>query len=217
MGEITTFTYHMDVDSLTELTQENRKNDPKKTMAQKVMSFISGRSTAQDDNKAMILDALALMLLVTMNLLGGFGVSLITRKNNSWLNNLIQPPFRPPDCIFGPVWTGLYILMAFSGWRVYVRRELVGQKLAAYVTQLVLNFLWVPFFFGWHLIFVALVDITFLLVSIVWMIVVFARLDNLAAFVLVPYLMWVSFATCLNAAYWSLNYEKYGIVIGGRS
>ncbi|HEX6341027.1 TspO/MBR family protein [Umezawaea sp.] len=116
---------------------------------------------------------------------------------------LRQPSWAPPSWLFGPVWTTLYVMIAFSGWlawRAGARRELV-----LFGAQLVLNALWTPLFFAAGQYGLALVDIVLLLASIVALIAVFARRSRLAAGLLVPYLLWVGFATALNASIWSAN------------
>lgn len=123
-----------------------------------------------------------------------------------WYAGLNHPSFRPPDSLFAPVWTVLYILIAVSGWLVWRR---VGfdpaLPMLLYGIQLALNFAWSLIFFGGHRIGLALIDIVLLLVVIVLTIVSFWRIAKIAALLLVPYLLWVSFATALNAAVWRLN------------
>jgi len=97
-----------------------------------------------------------------------------------------------------------------SGVATVPLKKFNGQRRGAYIVQLVLNFLWVPLYYGWHQVFLSLIDIVFLLVAIVWTTVVFKLVDNLAAALFVPYFLWVTLATCLNAAIWWLNYDDYG-------
>lgn len=116
---------------------------------------------------------------------------------------LRQPSWAPPSWLFGPVWTVLYVMIAFSGWlawRAGARRELV-----LFGAQLVLNMIWTPLFFAAGQFGLALVDIVLLLASIAALIAVFARRSRLAAVLLVPYLLWVGFATALNASIWAAN------------
>ncbi|MDQ6526658.1 TspO/MBR family protein [Nocardioides sp. LHD-245] len=114
------------------------------------------------------------------------------------------PPFAPPSWLFGPVWTVLYVMIAVAGWLAW-RAGAGVPGLAAWVAQLLLNLAWTPLFFaadryGW-----ALVDIAALLVAIVAVIALFARVSRAAAWLLAPYLLWVGFATALNAAIVILN------------
>lgn len=118
------------------------------------------------------------------------------------------PSWAPPAPLFGPVWTVLYALIAFAGWRLWdsagslrpVRREL-----ALYAAGLVLNGVWTPLFFALGAPVAALVDIVVLDLVVAAQVVAFARRDRTAGLVLVPYLMWTVFATALNAAIVALN------------
>jgi translocator protein len=116
---------------------------------------------------------------------------------------LQQPSWAPPSWVFGPVWTTLYVMIAFSGWLAW--RAGARRELALFGAQLVLNAIWTPLFFAAGQFGLALVDIVLLLVSIVALIAVFARRSRLAAGLLVPYLLWVGFATALNASIWAAN------------
>ncbi|MCA2217725.1 TspO/MBR family protein [Jidongwangia harbinensis] len=118
--------------------------------------------------------------------------------------NLDQPSWAPPSWLFGPVWTTLYAMIAVAGWLVW-RRTGWSAALTGYAAQLVLNAAWTPIFFGFGEYGLALVDIVALWVLIgatVWM---FWRVYRPAAWLLVPYWAWVTFATALNAAIWSAN------------
>jgi benzodiazapine receptor len=117
---------------------------------------------------------------------------------------LRQPSWAPPSWLFGPVWTVLYVMIAVAGWLVWRRTGWTG-ALTLYATQLVLNALWTPIFFGFGRYGLALADIVvlwFLIGATIWL---FRRESRTAAFLLVPYWAWVTFATALNAAIWHLN------------
>jgi tryptophan-rich sensory protein len=127
---------------------------------------------------------------------------------DAWYPTLVKPAFTPPSWVFGPVWTTLYLLMgiaAFLVWQKGLRLRAVRVALAWFLVQLVLNALWSPVFFGLHRIGWALVVIVLLWAAIVVTIRHFACVSRVAALLLVPYLLWVSFATVLNAAIWWLN------------
>lgn len=118
------------------------------------------------------------------------------------------PSWRPPNYLFGPVWTVLFIMIAVSGWLIWqeVGFEGVGRvALIIYGIQLALNFLWSALFFGLKWRGLALFEMAFLWLSILCLIVLFYPISALAAYLLVPYLLWVSFAFFLNHALWSLN------------
>lgn len=126
---------------------------------------------------------------------------------DEWYRGLNRPIYAPPNWIFGPVWTVLYFLMAVSGWLVWkspgTRYRL--SSLAAFAVQLLLNGLWSAIFFGWHRPGFALIEICMLWLAVLTTIVLARRRSRAAAFLLMPYLLWVSFATLLNYGFWSLN------------
>lgn len=124
-----------------------------------------------------------------------------------WYAGLRKPSFNPPNWVFGPVWTVLYILIAVSAWLVWCRFGWTDGRRALlwWLAQLGLNAAWTPVFFGAHLLGLALVIIIGLLVAIVGTILAFRRHHAFAAALLLPYLAWVAFATLLNASIWRLN------------
>lgn len=126
----------------------------------------------------------------------------------TWYAALVKPAISPPNWVFGPVWTTLYILMAVAAWLVYLKGwEHPGVKaaLAVYALQLVLNALWSYIFFGMHALGAAFVELVVLWLSIAATMYLFYAIAPLAAALLVPYLAWVSFAGCLNYLLWTLN------------
>jgi len=138
---------------------------------------------------------------------GGIAGMFTTAAIPGWYATLNQPSFNPPNWVFGPVWTTLYIILGISLfliWRLEASKER-NQAILVFTVQLLLNFCWSFFFFYFKLIGVALVDILVLWVSIFIMLIRFYKLKPLAAYINVPYLLWVTFATALNAAYFFLN------------
>ncbi len=126
----------------------------------------------------------------------------------SWYNTLNKPFFNPPSWVFAPAWTILYILMAISFylvWRKGLKIKKVREATAVFFVQLALNLIWSPIFFGAHNILLALVVIILMLFYIVKTIRLFLKIDKTAAYLLYPYLAWVSFATILNFSVWLLN------------
>ena len=125
----------------------------------------------------------------------------------TWYRTLQKPDFNPPDWVFAPVWTLLYVLIAVAGWRVWRRRGFGGAPgaAAAYATQLALNLAWSFIFFAGRMIGAALADIVLLLAAIAITITLFRRIDRVAAWLLAPYGAWVAFAAVLNYALWRLN------------
>lgn len=140
--------------------------------------------------------------------IGGWATSASV---NSWYPTLNKPSFNPPAWIFGPVWTALYVMMGVSLWRVWqVTRSAHGEPraiapLLVFGIQLALNIAWSFIFFTWRNPGAAVVDIILLWLAIIATIIVFAKFDRLAAWLLVPYALWVTFASVLNIAIWRLN------------
>jgi tryptophan-rich sensory protein len=147
--------------------------------------------------------ALAIFLVATFSA-GAVGAMFMP---GAWYEALAKPSWTPPNWLFGPVWTALYILIAVSAWLVWREVGLSAARLALalFAAQLFLNALWSWLFFGLERPGLALIDILLLEAAIVWMIVTFWPLSRLAGMMLIPYLIWVSFATLLNAAIWRLN------------
>lgn len=121
-----------------------------------------------------------------------------------WYADLAKPPFNPPNWIFGPVWSALYVLIGVAGWRVW-RQDRTGPAMRLWVAQLLLNYLWSPVFFGLHQIGLAMIVIVALALAIVVFIAERWRRDQVAAWLFAPYAIWVAFATLLNLALWRLN------------
>ncbi|MDG2384829.1 MAG: tryptophan-rich sensory protein [Pirellulaceae bacterium] len=124
-----------------------------------------------------------------------------------WYAQLNRPSFAPPNAIFGPVWTLLYLSMAISAWLVWQSgsRQETLLPLAIFMAQLALNAVWSWLFFGIHRMDWAFLDIILLLVAIGVTIVLFYRCHRMAGFLLIPYFCWVAFATALNFGFWRLN------------
>ena len=150
------------------------------------------------------------MIICVLICLGvGFAGSFFTAPAiDNWYAQLEKPAFNPPNWLFAPVWTLLYITMGISAaliWNIGLDSKAVKIALTVFVFQLILNFLWTPLFFGLHLIAAALAEIIVLLAALAVTIYHFSRLSKTAALLLVPYLLWTSFAALLNAGLWSLN------------
>jgi translocator protein len=124
-----------------------------------------------------------------------------------WFATLNRPSFSPPNWIFGPVWTTLYILLGISFFLIWKQEasKQRNQAIIVFLVQMALNFAWSFIFFYFNRIGLALAEIILLWTSIIIMLVLFFKLKPLAAYVNIPYLIWVSFATILNASYYLLN------------
>ena len=125
----------------------------------------------------------------------------------AWYASLAKPSWNPPNYLFGPVWTVLYVLMAVAAWLVWQKAGFsgAGPALTLFVAQLALNALWSYLFFGQHRPDRAFVDIVALLVVIVTVTMLFWRIDRTAGWLMVPYVLWVTFASYLNFVLWRLN------------
>lgn len=153
-------------------------------------------------------DTLALLGFVALCLaVAAIGGAVTSTSVGTWYAGLAKPAFNPPNWLFGPVWTALYLMMAFAAWWVWRARgeEDAQAALGAWALQLALNLGWSFLFFGARRIGAALIEIPLLLAAILATLALFWRIDRTAGWLLVPYAAWVGFATVLNAALWRLN------------
>ncbi|WP_111415455.1 TspO/MBR family protein [Billgrantia lactosivorans] len=147
------------------------------------------------------------ILLGWLLLVGLVAMTGVLTPPGAWYADLDKPPLTPPDWVFPLAWTTLYLMMAVAAWRVTLRVPAAERitVLWPFVAQLAANGLWSILFFGLHWIVVALADLLLLWGLILLTISRFARVSSLAAWLLVPYLAWVSFAGYLNAGIGWLN------------
>lgn len=150
-----------------------------------------------------------LILCIAGPLLIGFAGSLFTIEAIPvWYASLQKPNWNPPNWLFGPVWTTLYILMgiaAYLVWKTITASAFKKWGLLLYSLQLVLNLFWSYLFFTRHQLGTALIEIVVLWLTILCTIIAFSKVNKTAAWLLVPYISWVSFATILNYTIWQLN------------
>jgi len=150
-----------------------------------------------------------LLLSIVIPLAVGILSGLFTASGvNGWYRTIQKPSWNPPNAVFAPVWTTLYILMGIAlylVWNDKASEETKRPVITFWVGQLVLNALWSFLFFSQHAIGLALVEIIVLWFAILITIFLFARIRKAAAWLLVPYISWVSFASLLNFALWQLN------------
>jgi tryptophan-rich sensory protein len=150
----------------------------------------------------------ALMLSTLAAVIGS--IPIIFAKGIEWYDQLSKPFFAPPDWLFGPAWSVLYLLMAIAFylvWKKWPAKE-AKMAMALYLAQLALNVVWSFLFFGQQSaagIMLGLVEIFVLLAMVGLTTYRFYQVDKRAGYLLVPYLVWVAFATCLNAAIWLMN------------
>jgi benzodiazapine receptor len=149
-----------------------------------------------------------LFAIVVSELAGVVGSVFTVSAIPTWYAGLAKPAFNPPAWIFGPVWTTLYALMgiaAFLIWRAGSSRKDVKIALSVFGGQLILNALWSIIFFGLHAPGAAFAEIIVLWAAIAFTITVFFKISRPAAYLLAPYILWVSFAAYLNYAIWALQ------------
>ncbi|MEP7206018.1 MAG: TspO/MBR family protein [Casimicrobiaceae bacterium] len=149
---------------------------------------------------------------LVLSLAAGGSGALASADAAAFYAALARPSWAPPAWLFGPVWSALYVLMAVAAWLVWRREGWAGARVALglFVAQLVANALWTWLFFAWRQGALALADIVVLLVLLLATLVAFARVSRAAAWLLVPYLAWVSFAAALTYAVYTGNPRLLG-------
>jgi tryptophan-rich sensory protein len=151
-----------------------------------------------------------LYIFIAGTLAVGASASLFTEPNiPTWYAGLNHPAIAPPNWLFAPVWTTLYIMMAFAGWRVWRKTGLKSFEMAAFFIQLALNFGWSAIFFGLHRIGGAFVEVLLLDLAVLYTALLFWRRDRPAGLLMLPYLAWTGFASVLTYAFWTLNPWPY--------
>ena len=154
------------------------------------------------------IDFKSLLICLAIPLSAGATAGFATATSiDSWYARLNKPSFNPPNYLFGPVWTILYILMGISLYIIWKapKNKFRNHALWVFGIQLILNFSWSFIFFKYKEINLALIEIIFVWLSVLTMIIVFWKVKKNASYLQLPYLLWVSFATILNFAIWKLN------------
>ena len=139
--------------------------------------------------------------------LAGLGQFFSDAEPGEWYRDLQKPAFTPPGWVFGPVWTVLYVCMGLAAWFVWRERVTahVSVALTLFVLQLLLNAAWPPIFFGYRNPGLAFAEIVALWIAIVATVSSFFRISGPAGWLMVPYLVWVTFAAVLNGFIWRMN------------
>lgn len=153
-------------------------------------------------------DLLALALFVGICLgVGGLGGAVTATSVTEWYPTLNKPSFNPPNWVFGPVWTALYVMMGVAAWRIWraADRDAARGPLAVFALQLAVNLGWSVAFFGLRNLGLAVAVIIALDLLVLATALMFRRVDRFAEWLLIPYLAWIAFATILNVAVWRLN------------
>ena len=144
------------------------------------------------------------LCLIFGNGLGGYFTFISVE---TWYQTLNKPSFNPPDWVFGPVWTTLYILMGISVWLVWKHKPSTDRTIGIRIfwVQLFFNILWTYIFFGIQKIGLSFLEIIFLIFLIFSNIIYFLKIDKIAGYLLIPYLIWVLYASLLTYNIWILN------------
>jgi benzodiazapine receptor len=147
--------------------------------------------------------SLVLILLITFiaSAIGGFTTAAFKEP---WYSEVILPSFNPPSWVFAPVWTTLYILMSVAIWRIWIKFSDL-KILSIYFFHLLFNATWSVVFFGFHQIELALINLIIILIFIIVLMKIYLDKDKLSFSIMIPYLLWSSYALILNAAIVILN------------
>lgn len=153
--------------------------------------------------------ALKITILIIICLGIGYASSIVTQNGvQTWYPLIEKPSFNPPNWVFAPVWTILYLCIAVAGgivWNKIESNPLAKRAMLLFVIQLILNTLWSFLFFGLRNPLIALIEIILLLLVIYETFILFNRINKVAGYLFIPYLLWVAFALLLNASIWWLN------------
>ena len=149
-------------------------------------------------------------IVVIICLAVGYLSGMVTRASiTNWYPTLVKPSFNPPNWIFAPVWTSLYVMMGVAAgliWnQITTQKAAVTKALQFFTIQLVLNALWSYLFFGLHNLMLATIEVVLLWLMIFETYSQFAKINKTASYLMLPYLAWVSFASVLTASIWWLN------------
>ena len=157
-----------------------------------------------DKNNILWLFLFIFLCLIFGNGIGGYFTFVSVE---TWYQTLNKPNFNPPDWVFGPVWTTLYILMGVSIWLIWKKETSKIRTISMIIfwVQFFFNIFWTYLFFGIQRIDLGLFEIFFLIFLILINIIYFYKIDKIASYLLVPYVLWVSYASILNYKIWVLN------------
>ena len=134
--------------------------------------------------------------------IGGFTTRI---SKEPWYGTINKPSFNPPDWVFAPVWTTLYIFMAFAIWLIWINPRKTKKIFYIYFIHLFINTTWSVIFFGLHQIFLALLVIALIIFFIIWLIRLYLPLNKLSVYLMIPYLGWCCYAFVLNLNLYLLN------------
>ena len=147
--------------------------------------------------------SLFLIVLITFmaSAIGGVVTSIFKEP---WYSQIIQPSFSPPSWVFGPVWTTLYFLMSLAIWLFWINFK-NKKVLYIYLVHIFFNAIWSIIFFGFHQIFLALLNLIIILIFIIWLMNIYYKTYRLSFLLMLPYLLWSTYALILNGSIFYLN------------
>ena len=147
--------------------------------------------------------SLIIILIITFSAsaIGGFITSAFKEP---WYSQIILPSFNPPSWVFGPVWTILYILMSFAAWSAWLKTYEI-YILKIYFIHLFFNSVWSIIFFGFHIIFLALIDLIIILAFIIALMSIYSKKNKISFYLMTPYFVWSGYALILNFSIFLLN------------
>ena len=140
--------------------------------------------------------SLFIILLITFTA-SAVGSFITTSFKEPWYSEIILPSFNPPSWVFAPVWTTLYIMMAFSIWKIWIKNYNI-KLIKIYFLHLFFNAIWSIIFFGLHKPFFALLDLIVILIFILYLMKSYLRIDKISFYMMIPYFLWSSYALILN-------------------
>jgi|TARA_B100001093_G_C26633392_1_gene929900 translocator protein len=148
---------------------------------------------------------LSLILIILITFIAPMIGSYVTASfKEPWYSEIILPSFNPPSWVFAPVWTTLYVFMSFAIWKVWIN-SFDSRLLKIYFLHLFFNSIWSIIFFGFHQIGLALINLTIILIFIVFLMKEYIKKEKVSFFLMIPYFLWSIYAFILNSAILKLN------------
>ena len=147
--------------------------------------------------------SLGLIILITF-VASGIGSFVTSSFKEPWYSEILLPSFNPPSWVFGPVWTILYIFMSVAAWSAWNKTS-EKKILLIYFIHLFFNSIWSIIFFGFHQIFIALIDLGIIIIFIIWLMKIYYQVNKISFLLMIPYLLWSSYALILNGTIFYLN------------
>jgi|TARA_B100001093_G_scaffold501336_1_gene552851 tryptophan-rich sensory protein len=148
--------------------------------------------------------SLVIILLITFTA-SAIGAYVTASFKEPWYSEIVLPSFNPPSWVFGPVWTTLYIMMSFAIWNIW-KKNFENRILKIYFVHLFFNAIWSIIFFGFHLPILALLDLIIILFFILYLMKIYISLNKFSFYLMLPYVLWTSYALVLNFSIVVLNY-----------